>query len=105
MLYSSYLLINISINKNIKIANNKFVICTLILEEVTYMNSNQNNQLKTPNLKVLSDQLSYEALMNKKFNEYANQCTDQELKALCNEASQVHKQNFNNLKSYLDSHQ
>jgi hypothetical protein len=69
------------------------------------MNNNENKQLKSNNLKVLSDQLSYESLMNKKFNEYANQCTDQQLKTLCNEASQIHKQNFNNLKSYLDSHQ
>lgn len=69
------------------------------------MNNNQDKQLKSPNLKVLSDQLSYESLMNKKYSEYANQCTDQSLKSLCNEASQVHKQNFNNLKSYLDSHQ
>jgi hypothetical protein len=69
------------------------------------MNNNQNKELKSNNLKVLSDQLSYESLMNKKFNEYANQCTDQQLKSLCNEACQVHKQNFNNLKTYLDSHQ
>lgn len=66
----------------------------------------QNNmQIESNNLKVLSDQLNYESLLNKKFNEYSSMCTDTQLKDLCNQASQVHKENFNTLKSYLDSHQ
>lgn len=68
------------------------------------MNSG-NKQIESNNLKVIKDQLEYEALMNKKFSEYASRCTDSSLKSLCNEATQVHKQNFNNLKTYLDSHQ
>lgn len=69
------------------------------------MNISGNKQIEANNLKVLKDQLGYEALMNKKFNEYSGQCTDQSLKTLCTEASQVHKRNFDSLKSYLDSHQ
>ncbi|WP_070110515.1 hypothetical protein [Clostridium acetireducens] len=69
------------------------------------MNNPGNKQIEANNLKVLKDQLEYESLMNKKFSECSNQITDTQIKSLCNEASQVHKQNFNNLKSYLDSHQ
>ena len=62
-------------------------------------------ELDTSNLKVIKDQLQSEALMNKKFNQYATYCVDPQLKSLCNDASAVHKQNFNSLKTYLDSHQ
>lgn len=64
-----------------------------------------NKQIESNNLKVLQDQMNYESLMNKKYNQYATNCTDAQLKNLCNEASKVHKDNFNTLKSYLDSHQ
>lgn len=69
------------------------------------MAGTQNKQIESNNLKVINDQLHYESLLNKKFNEYSNQCTDSNLKDLCNQGSQTHKQNFNTLKSYLDSHQ
>lgn len=64
-----------------------------------------SKQLDTGNLKVLKDQIECEALMNKKFNECSSRCSDTQIKNLCNEAAQVHKQNFTSLKSYLDSHQ
>ena len=62
-------------------------------------NSN-DKQLESNNLKVIKDQLGYEVLMNKKFTEYSTSCTDPQLRTLCQEASTVHKQNFNTLKSY-----
>jgi hypothetical protein len=65
----------------------------------------QSKQLESNNLKVIEDQLNHEALMNKKYSEYSGMCNDAQLKDLCTQASQVHKQNFNSLKSYLDSHQ
>ncbi|MBU5486075.1 hypothetical protein KQI86_17270 [Clostridium sp. MSJ-11] len=64
-----------------------------------------NKQIESNNLKVISDQLNYECLLNKKFNLYAQYCTDTKLKDLCNQAASTHKQNFNDLKSYLESHQ
>lgn len=64
-----------------------------------------DKQIESNNLKVIKDELGYEALMNKKYTEYSNQCTDAQLKKLCTDAGNVHKQNFNELKSYLDSHQ
>ncbi|WP_333858957.1 hypothetical protein [Clostridium sp.] len=62
-------------------------------------------QLDSGNLKVLKDQIGYEALMNRKFNDYSGKCGDIQIKNLCNEAAQVHRQNFVSLKTYLDSHQ
>lgn len=64
-----------------------------------------NKQIETNNLKVIKDQLNSEALMNKKFSTYSTMTQDQSIKTLCNDAANVHKNNFNNLKSYLESHQ
>ncbi|WP_330371298.1 hypothetical protein [Alkaliphilus transvaalensis] len=70
------------------------------------MNNQQGNmQLDSNNLKILEDQLGYESLMNKKFSTYANYCTDTQLKNLCQEAAQKHKQHYNELLNYLNSHQ
>ncbi|MBV7272742.1 hypothetical protein I6U48_07385 [Clostridium sp. PL3] len=65
----------------------------------------QSKQIEANNLKVIEDQLNHESLMNKKINEYSGMCTDSNLKNLCTQAASIHKQNFNSLKSYLDSHQ
>ncbi|OPJ57972.1 hypothetical protein [Clostridium oryzae] len=67
--------------------------------------NNGDKKLDAPNLKVLSDQITYESLMNKKYKDCESRCTDAQIKNLCNEAAAVHKQNFTNLKNYLDSHQ
>ena len=69
------------------------------------MDTNSNNQLEANNLKVIKDQLESEALLNKKYSEYAQRITDPQIKNLCDQGSQVHRQNFENLKTYLDSHQ
>ncbi len=69
------------------------------------MNVQQQGQsIDSNNLKVLEDQLNYESLMVKKFNHSANCCTDTELKGLCQQASQKHKQHFDELLNYLNSH-
>ncbi len=62
-------------------------------------------QIHENNLKVIKDQIGYETLLSKKYSESAQFCTDAELKNLCNEACDTHKQNFTELKAYLDSHQ
>lgn len=69
------------------------------------MNATATKQIEANNLKIIKDEISYEALMNKKFHNYAESCSDQQLKDLCNQASQIHKQSFEGLKAYLDSHQ
>ncbi|ERI89497.1 hypothetical protein HMPREF1982_04651 [Clostridiales bacterium oral taxon 876 str. F0540] len=68
-------------------------------------NNNQKPQLDDNNLKVIKDQIGYEALLTKKYKDYESMCTDQALKDLCCSASDTHKQNFDSLKNYLDSHQ
>lgn len=68
-------------------------------------NGSGQNKLESNNLKVLEDQLNYECLMNKKFSNYAEYCTDTELKNLCQQASTKHKQHYDNLLNYLNSHQ
>ncbi|MFW5647726.1 MAG: hypothetical protein ACOCG5_01430 [Candidatus Alkaliphilus sp. MAG34] len=64
----------------------------------------QSGQMDSNNLKVLEDQLNYESLMSKKFSHYANFCTDTELKNLCQQSSQKHKQHYNELLNFLNSH-
>jgi hypothetical protein len=61
--------------------------------------------IESNNLKVIKDELGYEALMCKKYTECSSQCTDEQLKKVCTDAGNVHKQNFCELKTYLDSHQ
>lgn len=69
------------------------------------MNMGTKPQLEDKNLKVINDQLNYESLMNKKCNLYVQYCTDPQLKSLCTEAANTHKQNFMSLKNYLESHE
>lgn len=60
-------------------------------------------QIQSNNLKVMSDQLNHECLLNKKYSLYSTYCTDPQLKSLCTQAAETHKQNFNELKSFFDS--
>lgn len=72
------------------------------------MNNNMtmsNAKITTDNLKVLKDQIEYEALLNKKARQYGEYCNDTNLKGVCNRVADVHKQNFTSLKSYLDMQQ
>lgn len=71
-------------------------------------NQTSQNQAKamlsSKNLSILDDQLSKEALNYKKMNMYANSCDDQQLKAVCQKAAQMHKKHFDVLFNYLNSH-
>lgn len=78
---------------------------TMFQNTNTSSTSTNQPQLDANNLKVISDQLKYEATMNKKVNQYANSINDQELKSLCKNIAQGHKQNYTELLSYLNSHQ
>lgn len=70
----------------------------------TAATNQQDAMLKSKNLAILEDQLNYEALFNRKLNIYANYCTDQNLKNLCQQAAQMHKQHYDILLNYLNSH-
>jgi len=72
----------------------------------------QNNQqpqqgqamLTSKNLTILEDMLNYEQLNYKKLDMYARNCNDPQLKNVCNKAAQLHKQHFDMLFNYLNSH-
>ena len=68
------------------------------------MNSTSQPQIESKNLTILEDQLNYEALAQKKSEVYANYFTDPSLKTMANQIAQHHKQNFDNLFNYLNSH-
>lgn len=68
------------------------------------MPMNTNNQMDSSNLKVIEDQLNYELLMNKKCSTYSEYCTDPELRSLCQQSAKKHKQHYDDLFSYLNSH-
>lgn len=65
---------------------------------------NNQPQIESKNLDVLEDQLTLEALATKKYRMAAQQCTSQDLKDLCSQASQKHKQHYDDLLNYLNSH-
>lgn len=67
-------------------------------------NNNQAAMIASKNLSMLEDQLNYEALSNKKLSVYADYCQDQNLKNVCQNAAQMHKQHFDQLLTYLNSH-
>ncbi|NLL68177.1 MAG: hypothetical protein GX236_10850 [Clostridiaceae bacterium] len=60
--------------------------------------------LTSKNLTILEDMLNYESLNYKKLDMYSQRCNDPQLKAVCNKAAQLHKQHFNLLFNYLNSH-
>ncbi|MCT4605220.1 MAG: hypothetical protein N4A64_03800 [Marinisporobacter sp.] len=68
-------------------------------------NQTAKPQLDASNLKVLEDQLNYECMLNKKFSQYAEYCTDTQLKNVCQQGAQKHHQNYTDLLNYLNSHQ
>jgi hypothetical protein len=71
----------------------------------TGMNTNtQPAMLSSKNLGILEDQLNYEALCNKKISLYTNYFVDPNLKNVCQKAAQMHKQHFDMLFNYLNSH-
>ncbi len=60
--------------------------------------------LTSKNLTILEDMLNYESLNHKKLDMYSQNCNDPQLKDICNKAAQLHKQHFNMLFNYLNSH-
>jgi len=57
--------------------------------------------LSVKELNYIKDFLSWELLMAKKCNEYANKEVDPNFKGIFNNAGQVHQTNYQNLLAYL----
>lgn len=62
-------------------------------------------KIDTKNLDIIKDQMFHEALAYKKCMVYANTLTEQPLKDMANNFAQHHKQHFDTLQNYLNSHQ
>jgi len=65
----------------------------------------QKPKLDEKNLLYLEDTLNYEYLASKKCDAYSLQFNDQNCKNLAQQLSQHHKQRFDSLLDYLNSHQ
>lgn len=61
-------------------------------------------QIDAKNLTIIEDQLKREALAYKKCSVYSNYFQDPALKNIANTAAQHHKQHFDALQNYLNSH-
>lgn len=71
------------------------------------MNTNYTTnqpQIEAKNLHIVEDQLNYEALATKKYKQAAEMCTNQDLVNICNQCAQKHKEHFNSLLGYLNTH-
>lgn len=64
----------------------------------------QQSMLTSKNLTILEDMLNYESLNYKKLDMYSQSCNDAQLKDVCSKAAQLHKQHFDMLFNYLNSH-
>lgn len=67
------------------------------------MNS-QQPQIESKNLTILEDRLNNEALAAKKSEIYAEYFADPQLKSCAQQIANHHRQNFDALLSYLESH-
>lgn len=59
--------------------------------------------LSVKELNYIKDFLSWELLMAKKCNQYANQEVDPVFKGVFNNAGQIHEQNYMNMLNYLSN--
>jgi ferritin len=62
-------------------------------------------QIEAKNLMILEDQMNHEALAAKKSETYAGYFSDSKLKQSADQLSQHHRENFNNLLNYLETHE
>jgi len=69
-----------------------------------FTNSSDIEQLSSRNLSILDDQLAQESIMTLKLRKYSKQCQDSELKNLCNRLAEKHKDHYNTLLNYMNSH-
>lgn len=58
-------------------------------------------QLSQKELTLLQDQINNERLLVAKFNSYAAQTTDPQLRSMCQQIAQRHQQHYNTLLQFL----
>jgi hypothetical protein len=62
-----------------------------------------NNQFTNKDLHAIEDQLTAESLLVKKFETAAQTCGDADIKNLCTQSAQMHRDHFNKLFNILNS--
>lgn len=67
-------------------------------------NQEFSKSLGVKDLSIIEDQLYNEALAFKKWSVYTNQLQDQQLKTIAQTTAQHHRQHFDALQNYLNSH-
>ena len=65
---------------------------------------NQNSMLFSKSLTILGDQMQHEFVACKKAAFYANSFSDPQLQAVANQLATDHRQRFDRLFNYLNSH-
>lgn len=70
----------------------------------TSFTSEVSAPLDVKDLGILQDELIHEALAYKKWTVYQNEFSDSQLKQIAQRTAQHHKQHFDALQSYLNSH-
>lgn len=76
------------------------------MEAAASMSSNTGTpKIDSKNLDIIKDQMYHEALAYKKCKVYADSLSEQPLKDMANNFAQHHKQHFDALQNYLNSHQ
>ena len=69
------------------------------------MNMNQQANLFGKDVTYLHEAMAMESLACKKFEQYQHQLSDAQQKNIANQITQHHKENFNALFNYFNSHQ
>ena len=65
---------------------------------------NQNSMIQSKSLTILEDQLQHEYVACRKSEFYAANFSDPQLKAVATQLANDHRQRFNRLFNYLNSH-
>ena len=65
---------------------------------------NQNSTIQAKSLTILGDQMQHEYVACKKAEHYASCFNDAQLKAIANQLAGDHRQRFDRLFNYLNSH-
>lgn len=60
------------------------------------------SNITSKELSALDDQLNLEQVLVKKYRTFANQCSDPQLKAKCNQIADRHQTHFDTLMNYLN---
>ena len=63
-----------------------------------------NSTMPEKSLAMLEDMLDAESMAGKKFHFYAANCTDPNLKTICEKAEQMHRKHFDTMFQYLISY-